>query len=260
MSMKCAVLVNSCDKYSDIWAPFFSLFFLYWPECKYNVFLCTETKTYVNHNHCVKTLNYNSNQWGKRLKECIRKIDSDYVIMLLDDFFFQRMVNDGEIEKCISIMDNNPNLVAIYFKIIDGFQKGTSFCSNYIFMNEKKRYLLNLQASIWRKRTLLELIDDNDNPWSFEEEGCLRVDDQLFFLCSKHGTHTQFQKCVFPYLTARNTGYGVWNGKLLWKNKILFKKNGVDFQKCSLPIFTRLDLLKHYVKRLKEKVGVIKRK
>jgi hypothetical protein len=34
-----AVIVVSCDLYSDVWKPFFTLFFKYWNDCPFPVYL-----------------------------------------------------------------------------------------------------------------------------------------------------------------------------------------------------------------------------
>ena len=36
---KFAILIVSCDKYSDLWDPFFKLFFKFWPDCPFNIYL-----------------------------------------------------------------------------------------------------------------------------------------------------------------------------------------------------------------------------
>ena len=39
MTSDSAILILSCDKFSDLWKPFFDLFWKYWPDCPYNVYL-----------------------------------------------------------------------------------------------------------------------------------------------------------------------------------------------------------------------------
>lgn len=41
-----AILVLSCDKYSDLWDDFFNLKDKFWPECPYSCYLATDTKEY----------------------------------------------------------------------------------------------------------------------------------------------------------------------------------------------------------------------
>ena len=86
----CAVLVCSCDKYEDTWIPFFTLMKKYWSDCPYQIYLNTETKQYKDKlGMGVITLNSRPKySWSKRLKNCLRQIDSQFVILILDDFFF----------------------------------------------------------------------------------------------------------------------------------------------------------------------------
>ena len=41
-----AVLVISCDAYSDLWSPFFKLYFRYWSDNKFDTFLLSNFKKY----------------------------------------------------------------------------------------------------------------------------------------------------------------------------------------------------------------------
>ena len=41
---KCTVVVSSCDKCSDLWYPFFSLFQKAWPENEFSIVLNTERR------------------------------------------------------------------------------------------------------------------------------------------------------------------------------------------------------------------------
>lgn len=259
---KCAVLVNSCDKYEDAWVPFFKLLEKYWKDCPYQYYLNTETKalsvegvdvTVLNSDSCRKG---NNVPWGKRLKDCLNRVQEEYVIILLEDFFMQAPVNQTELERCIRLMDKDDRYAAIYFKQIEGFTDCCEEEPEYFKMNENIMYKLNLQAGLWRKSDLETLTDDNDSPWEFEFVGQKRLDgSDKIFLCSKAGTHYDFKGAVFPYLTGRSTGYGIWKGKWLWNNDKLLRKNGIENSQIKLERFSRLDMLKYYMDRVKEEIG-----
>lgn len=259
----CSVLVNSCDKYEDAWYPFFELIKRYWKGCPYLFYLNTETKKYDHQGVNLTVINDSAsdrkNSWGKRLKHCLEQVDSQYVILLLEDFFLQQDVNQSELDSCIKMMEENENIKAVYYKQIDGYNNVYAPNPLYYHMNEKKRYILNLQAGLWRVKDLYSLIDDNDSPWSFEEEGATRVNEDDIFLCSTRGTHTDMTNCIFPYLTDRRTGYGIWAGKWLWNNNKLLKKNGVKIDNISLENFTRLDMVKYYINRVYQNIINVKK-
>lgn len=257
---KCSIMINSCDKYEDAWFPFFELIKKYWQGCNYEFYLNTETKSYIHSGLKLTVLNeFNSDAklaWGERTKDCLNRIETPYVILMLEDFFLHKDVDEEELLRCIDMLNNNSNIVAIYFKRIAGFRTDCEFNNKYYNMVEKKDCRLNLQAGLWRREELIKLIDNEDSPWTFEEEGYRRVaNNDAIFLCSKRGTHINCNHCVFPYLTDRRLGYGIWAGKWLWKNEELFKKNGIQIAQVHMERFTRLDLIKYYIKRLKQKLS-----
>lgn len=257
----CSVLVNSCDKYEDAWMPFFKLIERYWPDCPYRYFLNTERKSLKVDGIDVEVLNLKNDvesqqvPWGKRIKDCLKRIDTPYVILFLEDFFLQAPVDQHELERCIKMMQSDERYAAIYFKQIDGFTEVYEKEPKYFLMSENIMYKLNLQAGLWRKTDLEALIGDEDSPWSFEFVAQNRLEGQdKIFLCSRAGTHYDYKGAVFPYLTGRSTGYGIWTGKWLWNNDRLFKKNGIETGEIHLQRFTRFDMLKYYCRRVKEEI------
>ena len=83
------ILVNSCDLYEDTWYPFFKLLQMQWPDCPYKVMLNTETKEYNCPFMNVETIKSgNEKSWTARLKYALNKIDSEFVLFFLEDFFF----------------------------------------------------------------------------------------------------------------------------------------------------------------------------
>lgn len=259
-NVNCSVLLNTCDKYEDAWYPFFELTKKYWGGCQYPFYLNTEKKNYTHSGIDLTVINPSSDEseaisWGMRLRHCLSNIKTKYVILLLEDFFFQAPVNQQEIDSCIQMMDANERIKAIYFKQIDGYQTVYSENPNYFIMSEQKRYILNLQAGLWKTEELTSLIGEIDSPWSFEEEGSSRVSKEDIFLCSTRGTHKDMSNCAFPYLTDRRTGYGIWAGKWLWNNNSLFKRNGIEVKNISLEKFTRFDMLNYYMHRIREGIS-----
>ena len=99
------ILVNSCDKYSDAWHPFFSLLKLQWPECEnYRIILNTETKVYNCDFLNVETVCGGHTTWSKRIKNVLKKIDSEIVVFLLEDFFLKTPTSQTDFIKTIEAM------------------------------------------------------------------------------------------------------------------------------------------------------------
>ena len=99
-----SVLIYSCDAYSDVWNPFFTLFWRYW-DCPFPVYLTTETKKC--HEPAVMTLNTQGDTWTERIRKAVEEIPTKYIICMCEDMFFRREVKQDIIEKCIQGMETN---------------------------------------------------------------------------------------------------------------------------------------------------------
>ncbi|MCX8008474.1 MAG: hypothetical protein N3A54_02085 [Patescibacteria group bacterium] len=81
----CAILVLSCDKYSDLWDPFFDLFKRYWKDCPFPVYLGSNTKKYSDGS--IKTiLSGSPKDWSTDLLNIVDKIREEFLFIWLEDF------------------------------------------------------------------------------------------------------------------------------------------------------------------------------
>jgi hypothetical protein len=208
----------------------------YWPNCEYNIYLNTEKKKYwfSRGNINVKSVNYDStdSSWTTRLKYVLNEIDSDYVILLLEDFFLQDFVKQAEIDKCLTWMNKDANIGCFYFKKISGFDEESSDYPGYIRMEENLKYKYNCQAGLWRKSCLVDSLIEGQSPWEFETVShTVNLNlNNLFFCVGWNSVLKVHENDIFTYLVERETGFGVWSSIWLWNNKILFKKHGIIFK------------------------------
>lgn len=76
-----AIVVPSCDKYNDLWKPFFLFFNKYWPDSRLPVYLFSNTLDYKQADVAVIKTGPPSN-WFCRIKKRIttgsRKLCDDY--------------------------------------------------------------------------------------------------------------------------------------------------------------------------------------
>ena len=183
MCNEITVLVNSCDGYSEIWDAFFTLFKKYWPQCEYPIVLNTESKSYSFEGLDITTYSLydgkkgskKSIQWGERLIRTLEMINSEYIIFLLDDFFFMDYVDVKRLNDCIKWIKDDENISTFGFyrtrqpNIRDG--------KYYGFEKRPKQalYKLNAQAAIWRKDKLISYIRPHESAWDWEILGSIRA-------------------------------------------------------------------------------------
>ena len=82
---KVDVLSTSCDKYRDPLEPFFTLFFRYWQDCTYPVYLGTNHLKYNDKR--AKTITTSDDDWSSRFRTVFEKMPDPYTIVMDEDFF-----------------------------------------------------------------------------------------------------------------------------------------------------------------------------
>lgn len=256
------VLVNSCDKYEEAWLPFLSLFKKYWPTCNFSMAINTESKDFSMDGMEIQMLHSCNTSWGGRLYEALQKIKTPYVIVLLEDFFFQKPVLEDKINACINALERNPSIAVFYFSHITGYKGSDDDYEGFMRMNaspDYSRYYLNCQAAIWRRDSLMKAVEKCDSPWNLEEMRYEQIPAELrhmHFYCSTTTWYDKFRDGdIFSYLLVRETGYGIYQSKWLWNNKKLFQKEGIPCKCETLPTLTKWSFMKQkYSNLLREKI------
>jgi hypothetical protein len=167
-----SVLVVSCDKYHDLWVPFFTLFFRYWPDCPYRVYLCANEMRYEDER--VQTiLTGPDRSWSANLKVCLERLQTQYLILFQEDFLFTRLVDTGQVRAlmsyfgaheaaCLKLVPSPPPQTVVDDALKVGeISKGTP-------------YRVSLQSAIWKKSVLHDLLIDGESPWDLENIGSIR--------------------------------------------------------------------------------------
>lgn len=253
MNSMATVVVSSCDKYEEAWYPFFALFRKYWEDCKFDVILNTETKKCSEPD--VITVNA-SGQWCGRLNSVLDYVTTPYVILLLDDFFFNKDVNKEEIDNCINIMNSDESIACFYYRYINCNKSNKIFYNKYyelLPLSENNMYLLNLQAGLWRKSVLQDILRkmSNNSPWDFEYYGydnCKEILQNKHFYCSNNieGYETDINDVISYYVKLKH-GIGIRNSKWLWNNKKFFKREGINVQYKELKTMSWLECNYHEI-------------
>src|SRR5512139_519426 len=97
-----AVLVVSCDDYSDLWNPFFENFWRNWPDCPYPVYLGANHRQYSD-SKVRSILVGDDHGWGRGLRLMLDRIRSSRVILFLEDFLILQPVSSSQVEKMVQL-------------------------------------------------------------------------------------------------------------------------------------------------------------
>lgn len=203
----CAVLVLSCDKNISLLNILFDFLNKEWGDCPFQMYVGLE-KLDVRFDG-VKTLTSNSAGWGGRLLGYIEDIKTDYVMLILDDFLPEKIVETNIIMQYLNLMKQNKNIATISFADIydnnNTFDESVGLCRR----PKNANYLLNLQVGIWDVEVLKHLVKERESPWQTELFGSIRarqVRDKSF-LCLRSDEESPY-RYNRGWLMVR----GIWNG------------------------------------------------
>jgi hypothetical protein len=172
------ILVLSCDKYADIWQPFFQFFQRYWSDCPFPVYLGTNDKKFSFEN-VQQIFSHKKTTWSDELLSILLQIPEKYVIIILEDYFVNKPVNNIEILELINVMEEKDAAfmkLGIFPKKYNALWPHTPLPDypGLASINKGSKYRLCLQTAIWNKNMLLELLDMKEDPWQFEIEASKR--------------------------------------------------------------------------------------
>lgn len=166
-----SILIVGFDGYKDVWDNFIFLLNKNWPN-RPITYLATSELTPKYENVIVVPAGKES-EWSKRAQTALQKIDTKYTLLLLEDFFVAKRVDNHKIKDIMSLIRQND--IKFYQILVQLFRqrwaKGKHFNGNknLHIIPQGKKYPINLQAAIWETDYLRKCIGaGNYNAWKFE--------------------------------------------------------------------------------------------
>ena len=227
MNNRISIIINTCDSYHEVLPILFNSFNEHWKDCNYPIHLNSETKTFNYNNLNLKSHTIESNEsfkWGYRLKKTLKSINSDYVILLLDDYILESDVDNKLIDLAIKTLDTDKDVGCIYLypvsTIINTKYKSLSYdndkIQNFEKIDNSSLYRVNTAPAIWDKYFLNKILSKYDEPWSWETfSGYQKVAQSKIILSIK-----EKEKIIYNY--AAKEGGAIYRGK--WVRQIIEPK------------------------------------
>lgn len=168
---KYAIVVLSCDKYSDMWEPFFSQFRKFWPRNPFTVYLGSNKKQYKD--KAIRTiLSHTSRDWSSDLLKILGSIKEEYIFLWMEDLFLIDYVDTNLFSQSFSFMEKSGALHIHMSPYITPDGKS----SDLLFGTYDKGIPYRINApGFWNKRHLQQLLIPGENPWKFEIMGSYRA-------------------------------------------------------------------------------------
>lgn len=236
MKQELAIVIIGYDPYIDVWNHYFELLNKYWTD---------RPKTYLISNEVLPEYDgvtvYAAGkdaEWSKKVQVAIEKVEEDYIILLLEDFFTTRKVNEQAVEELANIIDQNG---IKYCKLLNQSRiKGKAFNGNknLHIISRDEEYGISLQPAIWKKDFLKETVgDENYNAWIFEFN---QVENKAWNI---DGIDSIADDRNLLEIT-----HAVVQSKYLPKAVKVFKKQGYAIDTNARPVFSKKDNFKYRLK------------
>lgn len=167
-----AILIPSCDKYSDIWPYFFKLFFECWDGKLPNIYLLSNFKDF--HDPRVSTLKIGvEKSWSDNMLHALAYINESHVLVILEDFLFLTKVDLSLLTELFDFMKSKK---AGYLRLMANPPPNTA-ChenANVGYISKGQNYRTSLQMAFWNVETLKNILVSGESPWDFELKGSKR--------------------------------------------------------------------------------------
>jgi len=173
---KITVIYNTCDKYEPLWKGFFTLFKKYWSGFSGDIVLNTEEKSFAFEGlSIIRPVAKNTDcSWSQRILNSLDTVNTPYVIMILDDFYFKSEVDTAVIERCVTRMDSDKNIMMFSFAPQPEPNKPDPDSDIFERRGRFATYRVNAQINLWRVSYLKKILRSYENPWQFELSGSFR--------------------------------------------------------------------------------------
>lgn len=172
-----AVLVLSCDRYADLWAPFMAQFARHWGDCHYRRYLAT--------NHLAadfagfRTLRLGEDRsWSDNLAAALGLIEEEYVLLFLEDLMLRAPVDGKLLARAMDWALNN----RVEQMRLNAIEVPDERVNDFIGrVAEGAIYRTATVLTLWRRDVLLDLLESGESAWQFEIEGSERSDRYRHF-------------------------------------------------------------------------------
>ena len=177
INVEIAVIVLSCDKYSDLWGPFFTLFDKHWPTCPFPTYLLANQKR-MEHTKYITLLSGEDKDWSTSFKKQLQQVNESYVLLFFDDALISKDVASESVAKI-------QNIISAYKPDYFRFRP---YPKPKIWLEENvgrfaidEPYRTALYAA-WKKDVLLDLLVEGESAWQFEMQSVPRSEKYKEFL------------------------------------------------------------------------------
>lgn len=184
-----AILIPSCDNYSDMWTLLSQCYEIFWSDCPYFKYIITNSEKEVP--QWFQRLNvWIDTDWSSNVIKSLSMIKEEYILMHIDDLIFTQKIEQEKIWQLVAQwIENDIN----YLKLLHVIKSSQS--ETFIPYDTYAPYRSSTVFSVWKKEVLLHILQPWESPRQFEVDGTERTRNYNKRYCSKENIF-QFENLI----------------------------------------------------------------
>lgn len=180
MTSKFAILILSCDKYADLWEPFFYLFWNNWPDCPYPVYLGSNSIAYKEDKRIKTILSGKDTDWSASFKKILVQIPEKHIFVWMEDAPVTSNIETERFAETFNFLKTS-GAVHIYHR--PNLQPEKWINDGKYGVYEKGMPYRVSAVGFWQKDYLGKILINGENSWNFEIMGSYRSSYTDGFYC-----------------------------------------------------------------------------
>lgn len=174
-----AIVVASCDKYSDLWSPFFGLFFKHWPDCPFPVYLAANQKRF-EHPRVTTLQSGEDKDWSSSIRTVIKGLPYQNLIFWMDDGFLVGRVDSNRVFRVLECTKRKD----FAFLRLQPNPKPAIWLDEYLGeLGRCDAYRVSVWPTVWKPSVFQSILKDGESAWDFEILGTERSRSLPGFFC-----------------------------------------------------------------------------
>ena len=164
------IIITTCNEYSELLSTQLYSFKKHWPDREWPITIATDEIIEKSKLHSdLDIFEYIDPYWSNIILKCLKTYDEEIILLLLDDFILRSKVNNQLLYGLVLNMHRNKKIN--YLRLVPRPKAKSNKMAVFNEINIDESYRVSLQASLWRKKFLIDFLEDNETPWLFEING-----------------------------------------------------------------------------------------
>lgn len=208
MAVNLAIVISSCDLYSDCWKPLFHSIKKFWSDCPYPIYLISNHKD--SGDGQVTAIKVGEHLgWGSNTKKALAEIKEEYILYLQEDYFLCSKMSTEAVESHVQFCKKNK---VDYIRLEAPYRDNHPIAGNADYCEDPitAKYAFCLQPSIWKKDCLHQLCIEGWTGWDYEAEVCRYIRGNGISIKGTVVASKRKSAIGFPMVDGTGIRKGIW--------------------------------------------------